>query len=58
MAQKMSELRDRMSPEAQARSSSHAEAILLEMGLQALRKSRQMTQVALASALKIDQVAV
>ena len=33
-------------------------ASLLEMGLQALRKSRHMTQVELASVLKIDQAAV
>ena len=38
MAQKMSELRARMSPEAQARSSAHAEAMLLETSLQELRK--------------------
>ena len=53
----MSELRARMSPEAQARSSAHAEAMLLEMGLPELRKNRHNTQVELASVLKIDQVA-
>ena len=47
-----------MSPDAQARSSAHTEAMLLEMGLQELRKSRHMTQVELASVLKIDQAAV
>ncbi len=47
-----------MSPEAKARSSVHTEAMLLEMGLQELRKSRHMTQVELASLLKIDQAAV
>ena len=47
-----------MSPEAQARSSAHTEAMLLEMGLQELRKSRHMTQVELATVLKIDQAAV
>ena len=58
MVKKFSELRDRMSPEAQARSSAHTEAMLLEMGLQELRKSRHMTQVELATVLKIDQAAV
>ena len=58
MVKKFSELRDRMSPEAQARSSAHTGAMLLEMGLQELRKSRHMTQVELATVLKIDQAAV
>ncbi len=58
MAKKFSTLRARMSPEAQARPSAHTEAMLLEMGLQELRKSRHMTQVELASLLKIGQGAV
>ena len=58
MAKKFSTLHARMSPEAQARSSAHTEAMLLEMGLRELRKSRHMTQVELASLLKIDQAAV
>lgn len=58
MAKKFSTLRSRMSLEAQARSYSHTAALLLEMGLQELRKSRHMTQVELASLLKIDQAAV
>ena len=57
MAQKMGELRVRMSREALARSSAHAEAMLLERGLPELRKNRHNTQVELASVLKIDQVA-
>ena len=57
MVKKFSELRARMSPDAQARSSARTEAMLLELGLQELRKSRHMTQVELASVLKIDQVA-
>ena len=47
-----------MSLEASPRSSARTEATLLEIGLQALRKRRHMTQVALASVLKIDQAAV
>ena len=58
MAKKFAELRARMSPDAQPRAAGHTEALLLEMGLQELRKSRHMTQVELASVLKIDQAAV
>ena len=58
MVKNFSELRARMSPESQARSSARTEAMLLEMGLQELRKSRHMTQVELATVLKIDQAAV
>ena len=57
MAKKFAELRARMSPDAQPRAAGHTEA-MLEMGLQELRKSRHMTQVELASVLKIDQAAV
>lgn len=58
MAKKFSTLRSRMSPDAQARASAHTEAMLVEMGLQELRKSRQMTQVELAKVLNIEQAAV
>jgi len=47
-----------MGPDAQARAAARAEAMLLEMGLQELRKSRQMTQVELANVLDIEQAAV
>lgn len=58
MAKKFSTLRARMSPDAQARAAAHTEAMLVEMGLQELRKSRQMTQVELANVLNIEQAAV
>lgn len=58
MARKLSTLRSRMGPDAQARAAARAEAMLLEMGLQELRKSRQMTQVELANVLDIEQAAV
>ena len=58
MAKKFSTLRAQMSPDAQARASAHTEAMLVEMGLQELRKSRQMTQVELANVLNIEQAAV
>ena len=58
MANKFSALRARMSPQAQAVSAARAEAMLLEMELQALRKSRQVTQVDLAKAMQVEQAAV
>lgn len=58
MARKFSELRAKMSPEAQARSAARAEAALVEMQLQELRKSRDVTQVAVAKGMKIEQAAV
>ena len=58
MANKFSALRARMSPQAQAVSAARAEAMLLELELQALRKSRQVTQVDLAKAMQVEQAAV
>jgi DNA-binding transcriptional regulator YiaG len=58
MARKFSELRAGMSPEAQARAAARAEAMLLEMRLQELRKSRKMTQVEVARAMSVEQAAV
>ena len=43
MAKKFSELRTKLSPEAQARSAARAEGMLLEMRLRELRKSRNVT---------------
>ena len=43
MSKKFSELRSKMSPEAQARSAARAEGMLLEMRLRELRKSRDVT---------------
>ena len=58
MAKKFSELRAKMSPEAQARSAARAEATLVEMQLQELRKSRDVTQVGVAKVMNVDQAAV
>ena len=58
MANKFSALRARMSPQAQAVSAARAEAMLLALELQALRKSRQVTQVDLAKAMQVEQAAV
>lgn len=58
MAKKFSELRAKMSPEAQARAAARAEAVLLEMQLQELRKARNVTQVEVAKAMSVEQAAV
>ncbi|MEW5786470.1 MAG: helix-turn-helix transcriptional regulator [Pseudomonadota bacterium] len=58
MARKFSELRARMSPEAQARAAARAEAMQVEMQLQELRKARNVTQVELAKAMSVEQAAV
>lgn len=58
MARKFSELRTRMSPEAQARSAARAEAMLVQMQLQELRKNRQVTQVEVARAMSVEQAAI
>lgn len=58
MAKKFSELRAKMSPEAQARAAARAEAMLVEMQLQELRKARNVTQVEVAKAMSVEQAAV
>jgi transcriptional regulator with XRE-family HTH domain len=58
MAKKFSELRAKLSPAAQSRSAARAEAMLVEMQLRELRKSRQATQVDVAKAMNVEQAAV
>ncbi len=58
MAKKFSELRAKMAPEAQSRSAARAEAMSVEMQLQELRKSRQVTQVEVAKVMNVEQAAV
>lgn len=58
MTKKFSELRAKLPPDSQARAAARAEAILVEMQLQELRKSRQVTQVDVARAMNIEQAAV
>ena len=58
MAKKFSELRAKMSPEAQSRAAARAEAMLVEMQLQQLRKARHVTQVEVAKAMSVEQAAV
>lgn len=58
MGKKFSTLRARMSSEAQSRAAARAEAMLLEMQLQDIRKSRNVTQVELAYVLNVEQAAI
>ncbi|HEY4079090.1 MAG TPA: XRE family transcriptional regulator [Burkholderiaceae bacterium] len=58
MAKKFGELRAKMSPEAQSRAAARAEALLVEMQLQELRKARNVTQVEVAKAMSVEQAAV
>lgn len=58
MARKFSELRAAMPADTQARAAARAEAMLLEMQLQALRKARNVTQVEVAKAMCVEQAAV
>jgi len=58
MAKKFGELRAKMSPEAQSRAAARAEALLVEMQLQELRKARNVTQVEVAKAMSVEQASV
>ena len=58
MAKKFSTLRAQMSSEAQARAAARAQAMLLEMQLQDIRKSRNVTQVELAHLLNVEQATI
>lgn len=58
MAKKFSDLRARMTPKAQSLAAARAEAMLVEMQLQELRKNRKVTQVEVAKAMKVEQAAV
>ncbi|MES2919326.1 MAG: XRE family transcriptional regulator [Pseudomonadota bacterium] len=58
MAKKFSELRDRMSPEAQARAETRAQALLTEMPLHELRQARGLSQKMLAEVLHVQQPAI
>jgi transcriptional regulator with XRE-family HTH domain len=58
MAKKFSELRSRMTPEAQARASAKAAALRAEMPLQEIRQARGLSQKMLAEVLKVNQPAI
>jgi transcriptional regulator with XRE-family HTH domain len=58
MAKPWNELRDRMTPERQVRSAAHSEAMLLELRLAEVRRTRNLTQVQVAQAMQTDQASV
>lgn len=58
MAKKFAELRAKMSPEAQARSSAMAQDMLNEMPLNELRQARGLSQQTLAEILHVQQPSI
>jgi len=58
MARKFEELRKSMSPERRARNESATSKLLLEIGLDELRKLKEITQVELADKLEMNQGAL
>jgi predicted XRE-type DNA-binding protein len=58
MAKKFSELRARMSPEAQARSDAKTRQMVAEMALSELRRARGLSQQALAAVLHVKQPSI
>ncbi len=58
MANKFSALRAKMTPAAQSRAAARAEAMMVEMQLQELRKSRNVTQVDLANTMQVEQASI
>ncbi len=58
MAKKFSDLRQKMAPEARAKSQAKAMAMLHEMPLHELRKARGLAQQTLADILHVRQPAV
>ncbi|MBK1685078.1 XRE family transcriptional regulator [Rhodoferax fermentans] len=58
MAKKFSELRARMTPQAQERSAAQAERLLAAMPLNELRQARGLSQKVLADVLQVQQPAI
>lgn len=58
MAKKFSDLREKMSPEAQAHSASVYNQLLMEMPLAELRRARGLSQKALAKVLHVGQASI
>ena len=58
MANKFSELRSRMSPEAQERAKDRARVMLSEMPLNELRQARGLSQKMLADVLHVQQPSI
>ena len=58
MARKLEELRKSMSPERRARNEAATSKLLLAIGLDELRKLKEITQVELADKLEMNQGAL
>ncbi|MEH6797966.1 MAG: XRE family transcriptional regulator [Halopseudomonas sabulinigri] len=58
MANKFSNLREKMSPESQARVESKAQVLLAEMPLNELRQARGLSQKVLAEILNVQQPSI
>jgi predicted XRE-type DNA-binding protein len=58
MANKFSELRARMSPDAQVRAETKAKQLLAEMPLNELRQARGLSQKVLAEVLHVQQPSI
>lgn len=58
MAKKFRDLRNKMSPDAQARAHEKTVALLTELPLAELRRARQLSQEQLATELDVQQPAV
>ena len=58
MSKKFSELRAKMTPEAQERAATQAKQMLAEMPLNELRQARGLSQKMLADALHVQQPAI
>jgi transcriptional regulator with XRE-family HTH domain len=58
MPKKFSELRDALPPAARARASARAQQMIDEMALDELRRSRGLSQEALATALQVKQPSI
>jgi DNA-binding XRE family transcriptional regulator len=58
MANKFSDLRSKMKPEAQKRAASMAQTMLAEMPLNELRQARGLSQKMLAEVLQVQQPSI
>lgn len=58
MAEKYSELRKKMAPEARARAEAKTRELLAEMPLHELRQARGLSQQSLAEVLKVQQPSI
>lgn len=58
MTKSFKELKEQMSPERRERIENEAQAILMSMALQEIRKTRHLSQQDLAKILKVNQAAL